>query len=333
MDQFPKMAFNHLLEPDLPAPLMWLVLGWLFAVGACIGSFMNVVIYRLPAGLSLLHPASRCPMCETPIRASDNVPIFGWLLLRGRCRHCCAAISGRYPAVELLVALLFFGLAWIEVFTAGSNLPVGERGLTMAEAWGICGYHLFLLCGLICAAFIEFDDYAMPLRLALPLLIVGTVAPLIWPHLRPFGNGAIEGILGVAGGAIIGLATWPFGRAWRSSWRDFAISLAWIGAFLGLQTALALAVVAAASRLFVALVGRLVPVVRGVGVVGCLAPCTTIWIVVWKPMIDRLPWLGADTTPKSLVIAVVGVALLTLITATIVPSGNSTRLTSSQRRP
>jgi prepilin signal peptidase PulO-like enzyme (type II secretory pathway) len=327
------MIFDRLLEPDMPAPLVLVMLGWLFAVGACIGSFMNVVIYRLPAGLSLLHPPSRCPKCETPIRATDNVPIFGWLWLSGRCRHCEAAISARYPAVELLVALLFFGLAWIEVFTAGSNLPVEEHRLTMAEAWGIYGFHLFLVCSLICAAFIEFDGHPMPLRLALPPLIVGIAAPLILAHLRPFGSGALEGILGVAGGAIIGLAMWPFGRSRRVPWRDFSIALAWIGAFLGLQTASALAVVATASRLLVALVGHLVPVVRPVGVVGCLALCTMIWIVVWKPMVDRLPWLGADATPKTFVMAVVGVALLALMTARIAPEDDSSRLTGNQRRP
>src|SRR5918911_5221665 len=75
-------------------------------LGAVVGSFLNVVGYRLPRGESLLRPGSRCPQCETPIKPYDNVPVLGWLWLRGRCRACGARISWRYPAVEALTALL-----------------------------------------------------------------------------------------------------------------------------------------------------------------------------------------------------------------------------------
>ena len=71
---------------------------------AVLGSFLNVVIHRLPLGQSLASPGSRCPSCGTPIAPYDNVPVVSWLLLRGRCRHCGAPISVRYPAVELLTA-------------------------------------------------------------------------------------------------------------------------------------------------------------------------------------------------------------------------------------
>jgi leader peptidase (prepilin peptidase) / N-methyltransferase len=87
---------------------MSVVAGAVFAgiVGAIFGSFLNVVAYRLPRGESLLHPGSRCPQCETPIKPYDNVPVLGWLLLRGRCRACGAKVSWRYPAVEALTGLL-----------------------------------------------------------------------------------------------------------------------------------------------------------------------------------------------------------------------------------
>jgi leader peptidase (prepilin peptidase)/N-methyltransferase len=75
-------------------------------VGAIVGSFLNVVAYRLPRKESLLHPGSRCPRCETPIKPYDNVPVLGWLWLRGRCRACGAAISWRYPVVEAVTGLL-----------------------------------------------------------------------------------------------------------------------------------------------------------------------------------------------------------------------------------
>ncbi|MEM7793818.1 MAG: prepilin peptidase [Cyanobacteria bacterium P01_C01_bin.118] len=81
--------------------------GLVFIFGTSIGSFLNVVVYRLPAGLSLLSPPSRCPKCLTRLQPYDNVPVLGWLWLRGRCRYCRVKISPRYPLVELLHGLLF----------------------------------------------------------------------------------------------------------------------------------------------------------------------------------------------------------------------------------
>ena len=81
--------------------------------GALVGSFLNVVIHRLPARRSLVTPRSRCPGCDAAIAARDNVPVLSWLMLKGRCRHCRAAISARYPLVELLTALTFATVALV----------------------------------------------------------------------------------------------------------------------------------------------------------------------------------------------------------------------------
>ena len=78
-----------------------------FVLGAIFGSFANVVIYRLPKEESIVSPRSRCSSCGTPVKWYDNIPIFSWFLLRGRCRHCQAKFSFRYPLVELLMATLF----------------------------------------------------------------------------------------------------------------------------------------------------------------------------------------------------------------------------------
>lgn len=85
---------------------------WWFLLGAVVGSFLNVVIYRLPRGESLVWPPSHCPMCRHPIRWFDNLPVLSWFLLRGRCRDCGAPIALRYPLVELLAALLTGSVAW-----------------------------------------------------------------------------------------------------------------------------------------------------------------------------------------------------------------------------
>ena len=80
-------------------------------LGAMVGSFLNVVIHRLPRGESLVSPRSHCPECERPIRPWDNVPLLSWLLLRGRCRHCDTRISGRYPLIEALTVVTFVAVA------------------------------------------------------------------------------------------------------------------------------------------------------------------------------------------------------------------------------
>ena len=83
-----------------------------FLFGAAVGSFLNVVIYRVPAGLSLLHPPSRCPTCHTQLKPHDNVPVLGWLWLKGRCRYCRTPISPRYPLIEAFTGALFLATFW-----------------------------------------------------------------------------------------------------------------------------------------------------------------------------------------------------------------------------
>jgi leader peptidase (prepilin peptidase)/N-methyltransferase len=93
-------------------------------LGAIVGSFLNVVAYRLPRRESLMRPASHCPSCEAPVRPYDNIPIISWLLLRGRCRNCKATISPRYPLVEAGAALLCVGAALTHDTAAGIALSV-----------------------------------------------------------------------------------------------------------------------------------------------------------------------------------------------------------------
>jgi leader peptidase (prepilin peptidase)/N-methyltransferase len=95
---------------------VWVPEAFLAALfGLLIGSFLNVCIFRLPRDLSVVRPRSACPDCRTPIAAYDNIPVLSWVLLQGRCRHCRASISWRYPAVELITAAFFF----LGVFTLG----------------------------------------------------------------------------------------------------------------------------------------------------------------------------------------------------------------------
>ena len=112
-------------------------------LGSCVGSFLNVCVYRIPKAMSLLRPRSRCPRCSTAIRARDNIPVLGWLVLRGRCRSCRGTISPRYAVVELTVGLLFAGVYLGAVSLAGGDLweqaGVGAVLATMTLCWTLIG--------------------------------------------------------------------------------------------------------------------------------------------------------------------------------------------------
>ena len=135
----------------------------LFALGLAFGSFLNVCIYRLPKGISIIHPRSACPRCEQPIAFYDNVPILSWLILRGRCRRCHAPISPRYLIVELLTASLFLAC-------------YAHFGLTLAML-KYCGFG-FLLLGLM---FTDAETQLLPDKMTLPGLVAGLLCSLVIP--------------------------------------------------------------------------------------------------------------------------------------------------------
>jgi leader peptidase (prepilin peptidase)/N-methyltransferase len=133
----------------------WPVLAFAFVFGLVIGSFLNVVIHRLPRGESIVRPRSRCPRCERPIAAWDNVPVLSYLWLRGRCRHCAEKISPRYPLIELTTGVVFAAL-------------VAARGVTPeTPLWW------FFASALIASAGIDWDERWIPDELSLGGLGLG----------------------------------------------------------------------------------------------------------------------------------------------------------------
>jgi len=231
----------------MPESAVWLIVLWLFAVGGIVGSFLNVVVYRLPLGISIVYPPSRCPKCGKHIRWFDNVPIFGWIMLRGRCRQCHDPISVRYPIVEAVTASMFARLAVAE-------LP---------QFLAIYPYHLLLLCTLLCAGLIEYDGHRPPLRLFVPALLVGVVAPLVWPALRPLTmwpdlpaslKGAVDGLAGVAVGALFGGIAW--GAMPSPKPLGLLLGLICVGLFLGFPAVAVVAVLTALIELTQWLLGR-----------------------------------------------------------------------------
>lgn len=155
-------------------------------IGACLGSFLNVVVYRLPRGESLMWPGSRCPRCATPLRAVDNVPLLSYLLLGARCRFCGAPIPVRYPVVELIGALL----------SCGAYLRWGVSWVTVGQM--VC------LGSLVAAAIIDLDTFVIPDSLCAAVAIGGIA--LGW--VNPSGGTLLARFLAgaVGAGALWGLA-------------------------------------------------------------------------------------------------------------------------------
>ena len=130
-------------------------------VGAVVGSFLNVVVHRVPLGESIVSPGSRCPSCGEPVKAYDNVPVVSWILLRGRCRGCGARISARYPLVELLTAAVFVAVVAVRGFDDDLLLE------------------LPFVAALIALAAIDLDHRLLPNRIVYPLAAWGVIATLL----------------------------------------------------------------------------------------------------------------------------------------------------------
>ena len=147
-------------------------------LGLLVGSFLNVVIWRVPRGESIVRPGSHCPQCERPIRPRDNVPVLSWLLLRGRCRDCAAPISGRYPAVELATAALFGALAWR--FGPHAVLPA----------------YLYLGAISVALALIDIDVHRLPNAIVLPSYAVAAVLLFVPAVVLGDWNQLVRAVLG-----------------------------------------------------------------------------------------------------------------------------------------
>src|SRR5215213_1343920 len=176
-------------------------------LGLAFGSFANVVIHRVPRKESIVRPGSRCPSCGAPVGWRDNLPVVGWLLLRGRCRHCRAPIPVGYPLVELGMGLLWFLLTLLLLASAGlGDLGRLARGLLAALAVGA----FFLLLALISPKGMGLGDVklAPTLGLALGWLSWGAVA------FGVFAGFLLGGVAGLAAIALLGLtrkSLLPFG--------------------------------------------------------------------------------------------------------------------------
>ena len=189
------------------------IIGIAFVFGACIGSFLNVCIYRIPAGTSIVRPPSSCPRCKNEIAFYDNIPILSWLLLLGKCRACGAPIAVRYPLVELMTGL--FAAACIVFF---------------GPTWHALAAFAFIAV-LIVVAFIDLDHRIIPDAISLPGIPIFFIAAIAATDLT--WQSSVVGVL--AGGGSLFAVAWGYqtitGREGMGG-GDIKL-LAMIGAFIG----------------------------------------------------------------------------------------------------
>ena len=210
------------------------VLSFLF--GLCVGSFLNVCIHRLPQGASVVRPRSRCPNCNTPIAAYDNIPLLSYAVLRGHCRKCRAPISPLYPTVELLTGLVF-----LLAFLRFGLTPEGVKAVLLA-------------CALVVLVFTDLRERLLPDAVTFPGMAAGALLAL-W---IPVGDGAAAALLRLAGvfephaivaslgdaalGALVGGGLlYVLGEAWQRLRKVEALGfgdvkmMAMVGLFFGLK--------------------------------------------------------------------------------------------------
>ncbi|HEX7957206.1 MAG TPA: prepilin peptidase [Pyrinomonadaceae bacterium] len=214
---------------------VYLIAAAVAVVGAIIGSFLNVVIHRVPREESVAFPASHCPSCGTAIRPYDNVPVLSWAVLRGRCRSCRAPISARYPAVELLTAVLF-ALTYLL-----------HSGLTLSLP-----FDLAFVAAVVALVFIDAEHMLLPNVITYPGLAVALVARAVVPNLygvASLGGAATPAWLLSLGGAVLGALVgggflWLVGWLWERLRGVEAMGLGdvkmmfMVGAYLGWPLAL-----------------------------------------------------------------------------------------------
>ncbi|HVS04403.1 MAG TPA: prepilin peptidase [Thermoanaerobaculia bacterium] len=215
--------------------LAWLLDLWVAAAGLVAGSYLNVVIHRLPRRISTVLPRSRCPHCGAPIHPWDNVPLISFLLLRGRCRHCRAPIPWRYPLVEAATAALFVGCLM--------RFGPTPRAL-VAAAFG---------CLLIALAGIDLEHYLLPDGITLPGLAAGLAIAWFAPWID-FGSAALGALLG-GGGLWLVAELWVLLRHEEGMGLGDAKMLAMVGAFLGWKGVLVTLLLGSAAGSLVGLAG------------------------------------------------------------------------------
>ncbi|MGD9644793.1 MAG: prepilin peptidase [Pirellulales bacterium] len=317
---------THLVDglplAEWPAWLRAFAAVWLFVVGSCFGSFLNVVAYRWPRRMSLSRPGSHCPHCSRRITPSDNVPIVAWLWLGGRCRKCGEAISPRYPLVELLAAVAFLLIGWGELLTPrGGWLLAATHGHEGRAALTLAG-HLTLVVTMLAAALLVLERANWRGTLFLPAAIVAgavvaaglPLAPKLTSALAARQPGAV--VLTAAQGLAIGMT---LAVVWRFTERRLTLPASarytvacWllIGVFLGPLATAIVALVSSVGELATAVARRAGLAIDRLSTSGWLLAAVVVSLGGWTYLCDT-PYMALERPGRWIAagMAVAGIAM------------------------
>ncbi len=309
-----------------------LVIGWFFFIGSSIGSFLNVVAWRMPRGCSI-RGRSHCPFCDTELGWRENWPVFGWFVLGGRCKTCRLPISSRYPIVEAAVASTVVLIAWSGLYSASPSVPFWPRRSTYVtplwtpilspDSLAMIIYHVAAIGCVWALALVRFDSARLPRSLvawcfalvAIPMLAYPLLAVVPWtvsesPSWTADGqylNAVMRVLTGLASGVLLArMLARVFCPTADPKLRplaedtgrliDIALLLSLIGILVGWQATVA---VAAVSSLIAAAVpaGRLRPADPLARWVIVLPPVVALQIAFWSSLHDTSWWPSVNAAP------------------------------------
>ena len=330
---------------------------WTFVFWSLIGSFLNVVVHRLPAGQSVVHGGSRCPRCHSAIKWHDNLPIVGWLNLNGHCRSCDLPIASRYPIVESICAGLCTAAYFRELLSGGANLPGRapdfQHGGVLklfpnlaADLIGLWLYHCGMLCVLLVWGLVAWDGRRVPNRSVLAVLGVAAALPVVFPPLHPLrltgGAGTtmdgwlMQGLAVSVAGGVAGLLAglflqWLLGRLLHgdasgrkgqplSPPHALASGLALVGIVCGWQGMLGTMVLLLVACLLQSLIWSAVREWPTVPTELLLVPATFLHLCEWRQLIVACgSWWPASPTLACLAMPVAMVLAVSWALMAIAP--------------
>ncbi len=312
-----------------------------FVLGAAIGSFLNVVVYRMPRGMPLLGRKSHCPACETPLTFRENLPIVGWLRLRGRCRSCSAPIAPRYPLVEAATGSIVLALLFLELLSGGGSVPVRRPNSYNGVVWilwypkwdliGLFAYHVVLLCSVLAVTLIAVDRARIPIRLILFAIAIGYLGPIIAPNLHPVppleprpswlpksgpsASEVVNGMIGHLAGLIVGGILHLGAR--RPSGILVVLGLA--GLYLGWQAAVSTGLIAASTMLVLVGASRLIAPLRAVSPVAAVGVAVLVQILGWRWLSELPVWPSHNASTAEMAGTLTLIAILSGIARWLQP--------------
>lgn len=350
--KYPMGLVDYLKYIELAQTILMVTLGaiWVFFLGSCFASFLNVVAWRVPRGRSI-NGSSRCPYCDVKLSFRDNIPIVGWLRNNGRCRSCRLPISARYLIVEIILGVVFLLVCGVQLLSGGINLPLSAPGqvsgfeqVVLNPEWGLIQltiYHLELICFLFTFSLIRSERLQVPVSLFISALVLALGMPLVWPAMLPVNwNGALGDVgrfsldqlstivIGMASGAVLGgLIHWSAGGhsdQFHSTVHQPVFvpasiaAMTLVGCQLGWQSCISVAMFSLAIGMLARMIAPSTMNSSQTALVIMVA--TLVHLFTWRWLDQSGFWPGSAASPLVLVIAIIGVFGLAIASRTWAPT-------------